>query len=102
MCSPLGDSILGDDDDFICVSYGRQAVSDRDGSPVFGQLFQTLLDPAFALIIQGTGCFVQDEDGRIFQKDTGDRDTLLLSSGKAGAAFSHEGIIAVRSSSMKS
>ena len=81
--------------DLIGVSDGGEAVGDGDGCTVFGQIFQTFLDPALALIIQGACGLIQNKDRRVFKKDPGDGNTLLLSAGQACAPLAHKGIIAV-------
>ena len=96
MCPPLCDAVFCDDDDLVGVPDGGEAVGDGDGRPSFGEFFQALLDPAFALVVKGAGGLVENEDRRIFQEDAGNGDALLLAAGKAGAAFSDEGVIAVR------
>ena len=69
--APLGDTVFGDDDDLIRVSNGGQTVGDGDGRSVSGQLFKTLLDPAFALIVQSAGGLVKNQDRRILQEYPG-------------------------------
>ena len=96
MCSSLRDPVLGDDDDLVRVADRGKSVCDRDGSPVFGQFLQALLDPAFAFIVQGTGCLVQDQDWRILQEHPCDGDTLLLTAGQTGAPLANIGVVSVR------
>ena len=79
MCPPLCDPVFGDDDDLIRAPDRGQPVSDGDGRPVFGKLFQTLLNPALAFVVKGACRFIQDQDGRVFQEDTGNGDALFLS-----------------------
>ena len=43
------------------------------------QLFQTLSYDDFIFIVQSAGGFVQNENGRVFQKDAGNGNALLLS-----------------------
>ena len=79
MGPPLCDPVFGDDDDLICAPDRGQSVSDGDGRPVFGELFQALLNPAFAFVVKGAGGLIQDQDGRVFQEDAGNGDALFLS-----------------------
>ncbi|MCY1180497.1 hypothetical protein D9M73_209470 [compost metagenome] len=46
-----------------------------------------MLDQVFALCIQGTGGFVQQQDRRIDQQGPGNRQALALPAGKADAAL---------------
>ena len=71
MCPALCDPILCDDNDLVRISYGGQPVGDGDGGPVSGEFLQALLDPALALIVQGAGGLVQDQDGRVLQEHAG-------------------------------
>ena len=96
MGAPFGDPVLSDNDDFIRVADSGEPVSDGDRGPVSGQFFQTLLDPAFALVVQGAGGFIQDQDGRILQKDSCNGNALLLASGKSCPALAYIGVIPVR------
>ena len=78
--SPLGDPVVRHHQDLVRVADGGEAVGDGDGGPVFRQLFQTLLDPALALVVQGAGGLVEYEDGRVLQKYARNGDALLLAS----------------------
>lgn len=91
--SPLGNLIVSDHQDLIGVSDGGQTVGDRDGGPVPGEFFQTLLDPALALHIQSASGLIQDQHRWIFQKDPGDGDSLLLSPRQTGTPLAHEGVV---------
>ena len=80
MCPSLCDPVFGDNDDLISSPDGGQPVGDGDGRPVFGEFFQTLLDPAFAFVVKGACRLVQDQDGRVFQEYAGNGNALFLSS----------------------
>ncbi len=75
---------------------GGKPVGDGDGCPVFRQIFQAFLDPAFTFIVQGAGGLVKDQDRRILQEHPGNGDPLFLSAGKTGSPLAHKGVIAVR------
>ena len=65
MSAPLRNPLVVDDDDLVRVADGGQAVGDGDGGAVLGQLLQALLDVALALVVQGGGGLIQDQDGRV-------------------------------------
>ena len=65
MGAPLRDAVVSHHQDLIGILDGGQPVGDGDSSTVVGQGVQTLLDPAFALVVQGAGGLVQDQDGRV-------------------------------------
>ena len=62
MCSALCDTIFCNNNNLICIFDRGQTVCDCDGRSVLGQFFQTVLDPAFTLVIKSTGCFIKDQD----------------------------------------
>ena len=72
------------------MPYGGKAVSDDKRSAAFHQRFQRFLNQAFALRIQRTGGFIQDEDGRIFQNRARNGDALALAAGEFDAALAHQ------------
>ena len=92
-------AVVCNDEDFVRVPDCRKTVGDGDGCPSLCQLVQTLLYKAFAVVVQRTGGFIQNEDWRIFQKDAGNGNPLLLSAGEARAAFPGKCIVTVRHSS---
>lgn len=69
---------------------------DDDGGAVFGELLERLFYDIFALVIEGTRCFVEYEDRRVLEEDAGDRETLLLAAGEFDAALTDVGVVAVR------
>src|ERR1700730_14708781 len=51
-------------------------------------------DAALADIIERGCSFIENEDGRIFQKHSGERNALTLAAGKISAAFGQRGLVA--------
>ena len=51
----FSNAAVRDYQDFIRIADGGEAVGNGDGGAVLGQDLQALLDPAFALIVQGAG-----------------------------------------------
>ena len=74
---------------------GGEPVGDGEGGAPAGQLFQGLLHQALALVVQGAGGLVQNQDGRIFQEHPGDGNALLLPAGELDAPLAHEGVISL-------
>ena len=60
-----------------------------------GQLFEALAHKDLALVVEGAGGFVQNEDGRVLQEDPRDRNALLLTARELDAPLTHIGIEAV-------
>src|SRR6478735_7408360 len=85
-----------DGDDAIGLADRRETVGDDEDGPAGGNSFHVLLDGALAFVIQGAGRLVEDEDARIGNERASDRDTLALPAGKIAAAFTHDGVIALR------
>ena len=69
---------------------------DDESRPVLCQVFQRLLDHPLTLVIQGTRGLVEDEHGRILQKDPGNAQPLLLPAGELYAALTDIGVITFR------
>ncbi len=80
MCAAFGNPVFGNDEYLIGIADRGKTVGDCNGSTVFGELFQALLNPAFAFIVQSAGGFVKNQDRRILLKYAGNRNPLLLSS----------------------
>lgn len=89
------DAVGTEDEDAVVVLDGGQAVGDGQGSAAVGQLFKALAHQDLALIVQGAGGLVQNQNGWVLQKDTGDGDALLLAAGELNAALTDVGVEAV-------
>ena len=61
------------------MHHGRQAVRDDDAGAIAHEACDRILDQTLALGIQRAGGLVEDEDARINQESTRDRDALALS-----------------------
>ena len=84
----LGDDAAAvHDHDAVGLQYRRQPVGDDQRGAALHQSFQCVLHRAFALRIEGTGRFVQQQDRRVLQQRAGDDDALLLAAGQARAAL---------------
>ena len=59
-----------------------------------GDLCQTLLDGGFGFVVHTGGCFVQNEDGGVFQEGPGQADALALAAGEFFAPLADDGIVA--------
>ena len=99
--SPFGDPVFCDYQNLIRIADGGKPVGDGDGGSIFRQLFQTLLDPALAFVIERAGGFVQDEDCRIPKEDSCDRKKLSLPDGNIFRIITQNSLIAVRQSADK-
>ena len=65
----------------------------HQGGASLAQLVQSLLNQQLGGVIQGAGGLVQNENGRVFQEDTGDGDALLLPAGKTDSPLPHQGFV---------
>ena len=91
----FGDAVLGENENFIRAADGRQAVRNRKHGSAVRELFQRLLDKAFALIVKGTGGFVQNQHRRVFQEHARDGNALLLTAGQFDAALADKCVVSV-------
>jgi hypothetical protein len=70
-------------------------MGDDERGPPFHQQLHRVDDGRFSLGVERAGRLVQDEDRRIFQERTGERDALTFASRKEHATLSHSRLIAV-------
>ena len=70
-------------------------IRDRRGAAP-GKAVKRGLNLALGGGIQRAGGFIQNEDARVFQEDTGDGDALLLAAGEHDAALADDGVVTVR------
>ena len=80
----------------ICTGNRAHPVSDDEDGFVFNKPGQSLLNGSFVLHIQAGGGLVQQDDGRILQEGTGDRNALTLAAGKGAAVLADVGVSLVR------
>ena len=92
------DPSAGDDDDLIRVPHGGEAARDDKRGASAHQRFQRILNQPFAFRIQGTGGFIQNQDGGILQDRSRDGDALTLA---AAGDKTHEKRPGVRGSRAK-
>ena len=93
MGTPLLDALVGQNDNFIGVFDGGQAVGYDDGSPAHRQFLQSILNEHLGGVVQGGGRLVQNEDGRIFKKYPRDGNPLLLPAGQLDASLADVGVV---------
>ena len=78
MGAALGDPALVENHDLVGIDHGRQAVGDDDAGPALGDVAKGLLDRRLGAAVEGAGRLVEDQDRRILEQGSGDRDPLLL------------------------
>ena len=66
----------------------------QDDGPVRPRLIDRLLDAAFTDIVQSRGSLIQNENGRVLEKDPGQGEPLLLPAGEVLPALGYRGLIA--------
>ena len=86
------DPAVIEDDDAVRATDGCQAVGDDEGGTTTGQIGKCVLDRALGFRIEGGGGFVQDENGRVAKKETGDGEALFLAAGQFHSAFADDGV----------
>ena len=95
MGAAFDDGATVHDDDFVGVADGGEAVGDDDAGAALHELVEGLLDDVFALGVEGTGGFVEDEDGRVFEDGAGDAETLALSATEVESTVADGGVVAL-------
>ena len=89
------DHTVGNGNDPARIADGRKPVGNDQGGAALRQGIKGTLDLGFCHTVQCGSGFVQDENGRVFQEDTGNGDPLLLSAGEKRAPFAHIGVKAL-------
>ena len=92
MGSLLLDDAVCNGDDAGGGADGGETVGNDESGPALGQVVKGPLDFGLGDGIQGGGCLVQNQNGRIFQEDPGDGHPLLLAAGQEGPPFAHIGV----------
>ena len=69
----LSQTFFSQNNNLIRMLDGAEPVGYDQGGPVLGKIQQGLLHQTFTLIIQRRGGLIQDQDGRVLQKDAGNR-----------------------------
>src|SRR5699024_10562722 len=80
------DAALFDDDDFVRIAYGAQAMGDDDVGAPYEQRVEGFLYEFFAFGVEGGGRLVEDEDFGVFENGAGDAEALALPPGELRAA----------------
>ena len=86
--------LVGNVHDFITSLDGGQPVGDDKGGPPLEQRRDPLLEQPLRFGIDGGSGLVQNQDFRVGQKRTGERDQLPLPLGEAAAPFVNLGVVA--------
>ena len=84
------------DEDHIGRQDRRETVGDRDRRPALHQRLQRRLHQALGGRVQRRRGLVQDQDLRILQDHSCDREALLLPAGQFVAALPDDGVIPIR------
>lgn len=95
MSSRLGHPAVLQHNDVVRAHNGLKPVGNDDDRLFRYQSGDRLLDQYLILRVEGCGCLVQQDDGRILQKRPCNRNALLLTAGECRAALSHDGLVAI-------
>lgn len=88
MASAFDDTSAVENEDFIGVLDGREAVGDDKAGAVRQEVVEGFLNEAFGGGIHAGGCFIENQDWWVLEEGAGDRDTLFLTNTETDAAFS--------------
>ena len=84
---------------FIGVLHGGKTVRDHQNRLFLRQLFKGELNLMFVLSARKSGCFIQNDDRRVFQNGARQRDALIFAAGEVSAAVSYNGVKPLREAS---
>lgn len=90
----FGDAAVFEDDDFVGIADGFQAMGDDDAA--LNQGVDGFLHFHFVFRVEGGGRFVQQDDGSLFQDGAGDGETLFLSAGEGTTSFTDHRVVTTR------
>ena len=95
VASDLDDASVIEDDDAVGALHGRQPMRNHHRRTSCHGCLQCALHDLLAFGIERAGRFVEQQQRRILQHGTRNRDALALPAGQAHAAFAKEAAIAV-------
>ena len=96
MCAFFNKMPVVHNDDPVRIPDRCQPMRDHNRGAVLRKPVEAFLDLLFRDRIQCGSCLIKDQDLRIFQENTGDRDALLLPAGQLCSALADVGIKPVR------
>ncbi len=96
MAAVLLQALIGQHPDHVRAPDGGEAMGDGEGGAALAELLQGALYQKLRLVVQRAGGLIQQQDGRILQKDPGDGQALLLPAGQLHPPLAHMGVIALR------
>lgn len=88
----FNDCALVEDDDLVRLTHGGKTVGNDEDGAGCGEVFERGLDLLFSDRIDTGSGLIEDHQRRVFEKNSGDREPLFLSLGKADALFTDVGI----------
>ena len=91
----LRDDPAIDDENSVRFQNCRKAMGDDDACSAFHQVVKGILYGIFRDGVKGGGGFVQNQDFGIFQNNTGNGNTLLLTAGKLETAVADFRVVSV-------
>ena len=87
MITALDDLSVLQNHDGVGVPHGGETVGDHEGGPFCHQTVHALLDVLFRSRIDGARRFIEDQDLRVSQDGSGDREELFLTLGYVAGFF---------------
>ena len=95
MRTDFDDAAFFQDNQPVRMPKRGQPMRDDDRRPPLDHTHQRFLNLRFRIDVKRRCRFVEDEDTRIVQDRSGDRQTLPLSSGQVAAVFLQPGVITI-------
>jgi len=90
------DAAFVENDDLVGLEDSVEAVGDGDDSAALHQFARGFFEQGFGFGVEAGGGFVENQDGGIFEEGAREGDSLGLSAGETGAAFTDDGFIFLR------
>jgi hypothetical protein len=96
MRSLFHDTAFIEHDDTISMFHRREPMSDDKCGATGHEPFERLLHQGLGLIVERTGGFIEDENGRVLEKGPGDCHPLSLAATQFHATLTNAGLVPTR------
>ena len=93
VCAAFGDLAVGEDENLVAVLDRRDSVRHKDRCAAAPDAREAMQDLRLCVRVNGGEGVVQDQDPRLLGDRSGQRGTLLLTSGKSDAALADDRVV---------
>ena len=73
--------------DAVSLLDGRESMGNDKAGAIAAQIFESLLDKPLRAVVEGGGCFIEQQQRWVFQQGAGDGKTLLFATREPAATL---------------